>query len=318
MRFLHIATTKEDKPHVPLSKETFRRPHINKDGAMYMHGFNMDNALYLSQAYPNGESDWLISRRWHETNFVPSRSRPTFEDSWIPSPHRYYFDVDFKEHHIYVINTPEELLNFYIKYCGFSQRPINGPTERTCSPENKRRYRLYKMNKILIDFITNLSPSNRAKLDDITTVIHIKDIRNRRNMQLIKLRKMKVDIPRKGINLEFLVDIIRTIEFNEIIVGDPSNIYTQTYIMHIDFPRMVADGYNGLYYSRNLVRQNTEPFDDTIKHGYNCVAKIDIGEMPDLLGDTSAEDLLEMKREIEDYIRWLGSDTLILWEWIFD
>ena len=88
--------------------------------------------------------------------------------------------------------------------------------------------------------------------------------------------------------------------------------------MHIDFPLMVADGYNGLYYSRNLVRQNTEPFDDTIKHGYNCVAKIDIGEMPDLLGDTSAEDLLVMKQEIEDYIRWLGSDTLILWEWIFD
>jgi len=304
MRFLHIATVPKNKPLIPLSKETYLCPIIHKDGAYMMHSWNMDDALYLSQAYPDGDSDWLISRRWHQTN-------ETFEDAWISSPHRYYFDVDFERHRIYVMNTPAELREFFVKYCIFSQRPIDGPTERSCSPENKRRYRSYKMNKILIDFIMNLSPADRARLDEIPTVNRIKEIRNRRNMPLIKLRKMKVVVPSKGIHLEFLVDVVRTIEFNDAIIGDPSSVYIQTYSGQIDYPRIVADGFNGLYYSRNLVRQNTEPRDDTVKHGDKCVLKIDIGEFPDLFGDASAEDLRTIKEEIEYYAQWLGSDSLI-------
>ena len=137
-------------------------------------------------------------------------------------------------------------------------------------------------------------------------------------MPLIKLRNNSVIIPKKGITFEFLIDVARTIEHNDSIVGDFYELTTWTTIRGIDFKKMVKDGYNGVYYGRGLFKPNTEPFDEKEPHMYRYLAKPDIGEFPDIIGDTTGEDLKEMKASIEYYIKWLGSDSLMIWNWIFD
>lgn len=331
MKFLHVSKTDDD----PLTKDTFIKPRIHAKGGFATHDFNMDGALFLSQAYDNGDSDWLAFRRWLQTNIRPPRHRYnkkgelihtyTYEDEnkddeWLNSKHLYYFDIDFEKHKIYVINTPEELRDFFVKYSVIVQKPkMYFPDSYYKKiPNVEERYKMYKINQILVAFLSSLPPATRALLDNMLAVNQVKDSRNRRNMPLIKLRNNEVKIPKKGITFEFLIDIVRTIEHNDSIVGDFSDLYTWTYIRGIDFPKMVKDGYNGLYYSRSLFKPNTEPYDTNEQHMCNYVGRIDIGEFPDIIGDTSGEDLKEMKGSIEYYIKWLGSDSLMLWNWIFD
>lgn len=332
MRFLHIS--KDDDV---LSKDSFCKPRINRRGGWSNHDFNLDGGFYMSQAHEDGSSDWLNFCKWSAVPrpFVSKTDSngkfvqiPNTEDeyndsesAWVTSKNHFIADVDFEKHKIYVIDTPEQLKDFFIRYAVFVQTPLSHlPDDPWYSkiPNIEIRYKLYKMNQVLIEFISNLSPASRALLDNVSVVNHVKNIRNLRNMPLIKLRSNMVSIPKKGIALEFLIDVIRTIEHNDKIVGDTSDIYTRTHIRGIDFPKLVKEGYNGIYYSRNLIKINTEPYDPKVYHFYNYVAKVDIGEFPDVLGDTTIEDTRQMKYDIENYIRWLGSDTLILWNWIFD
>jgi hypothetical protein len=332
MRFLHVS-----KDDTVLNKDSFCKPKIHRRGGWSTHDFNMDNALYLSQAYEDGNSDWLSFCKWSQkprpfVSKTDSKGKfvqlPNTDDEyndtdnkWVSSKNHFFFDVDFDRHKIYVIDSVDQLKDFFIKYSVFHQRPIHYyPNDHYYSkiPNIDNRYKFYKMIQVLIDFITNLSPAHRALLDNVSVVNHVKAIRNRRNMSLIKLKKNVVPIPKKGITFEFLIDVVRTIEYYDNIVGDTSEIYTRTSIRGIDFPKLVKEGYNGIYYSRNIIKQNSEPYDSNIPHCDNYVAKIDIGEFPDVIGDTTIEDTRQMKYDIENYIRWLGSDTMILWNWIFD
>jgi hypothetical protein len=130
----------------------------------------------------------------------------------------------------------------------------------------------------------------------------------------------KIIFDKKKTHFEFLIDIVRTIEYNDKIVDDSSDIAYKTVLDMIDYTKLLNDGYNGLYYSDNLIRVNSKMAEEDLNFevAYKYVDKIDIGDFPDVLGDTSIEDRIEMKNNIEEFIRWLGCDTLLVWKWIFD
>jgi hypothetical protein len=175
------------------------------------------------------------------------------------------------------------------------------------------------MNKILIDYLEHLSPADRAMLDNIAIVNSVKNNRNLRNLSLVKVHDDKIIIDKKKPHFEFLIDIVRTIEYNDKIVGDSSDIAYKTVLDMIDYTKLLNDGYNGLYYSDKLIKVNSKMDEEDLTSEIDSkyVDKIDIVDFPDVLGDTSIEDRIEMKANIEESIQWLGSDTLLVWKWIF-
>ena len=83
---------------------------------------------------------------------------------------------------------------------------------------------------------------------------------------------------------------------------------------------MYKDGYNGIYYSDKLIKINPDLHlitKDDISWKRKYVVPINIGEFPDVVRDISIKHKLEIQKELEDYIHWLGSDTLIVWGNIF-
>lgn len=77
----------------------------------------------------------------------------------------------------------------------------------------------------------------------------------------------------------------------------------RTEITAIDYPLLVEHGYNGVYYSDSLIKNRED---------------IPTIPFPDILGDSCSDDLYSIHNSILYYLKWLGSDTMILWKWIFD
>ena len=162
-------------------------------------------------------------------------------------------------------------------------------------------------------------------MNDRNKVIRITENRNIRNMPYVKIFYNHVVIPKKGINFEFMIDLYRTKTYYDNLIGDPSDLNgkVNTRLIGIDFPKMVRDGYNGLYYSTELFTQYDNIFDipdENVTYCWdsNFIQRPNIGEFPDCHPFFSKEDKDDIKRSIEGYIQWLGSDTMIIWNWIFD
>ena len=347
MKFIHV--TKDHKK--VFSKKKFRKPSIHKDGGLYQHNFNMDGAFYLSKADEDDSSMWLKYRELLQKYPAPpfkryNRKTKTYElvenkdgnkdddkdddkeDPWINGK-KVFFDVDFVKHNIYVVDTPDDLRNFFVKYGYFHQRVMYNHDLYSYNQDmheiDEIRFKKLKYLMILNNFIDNLSNFDKDRMNDIEKIDYVKTIRNIRNMPHVEFKKKNVVVPKKGITFEFLVDLMRTKESFEKIIGDPSTLKISTYLRSINFPQMVKDGYNGLYYSTNLVKFVSQESLDKIYDGdnphYNFGAKFivrpDIGEMPEVMYFCNKKDMVEAKDAIEEYIRWIGSDTMILWKWIF-
>lgn len=331
MRFLHVSKD------ILLNKNNFIEPPIHKHGGFMQHDFNMDSALYLSKATDSGDSMWLNYRRIIQNNPSPPRKiqdRKTKNityniekdvdnsDVWL-SGHKHFFDVDFNKHRIYVISNVKELLDFYVNYGVFKQR-IKW-TNNSQDKNDLMRLKYYNKYMIIKNFIDNLDLKYKIVMNEHKKVVHITNIRNIRNMPFIKIVKNHIVIPKKGITFEFLIDVYRTMDYYNNIIGDSSDLSDKviTNLISIDFPKMVREGYNGLYYSTELFIQYETIFDipnDNITSDWNSnfIQKPKIGEFPDCLYFFSKDDKNSIKNSIEEYIQWLGADTMIVWKWIFD
>jgi hypothetical protein len=75
-----------------------------------------------------------------------------------------------------------------------------------------------------------------------------------------------------------------------------------------------------VYYSDSLIKVNPgkDAVKDKVYYEQNFVEPIDIGYFPDIIGDITNRDLECLKSNIQNFIRWLSSDTLVVWNWIFD
>lgn len=329
-KFLHVTIKGDVKPSRDGFIDPFKNKNIRENSEMGY--YNLDRAYYFSKAI--GESSmWLDFRKYAMTEprtdeeIEDENKKDEFDkrytketEPYLISKDYYYVDIDLEEKRIYVINTPTELRDFFVKYSIIERY---GDFSGSKDYSSLKRYELVKINKILIDYLINLSYADRLLFGNITTVYTIKNNRNRRNMSLVKIDQDKIIIDKRKSRFGFLIDIIRTIEYNDKIIGDPSTICTTTRIETIDYVKLRNDGYNGIYYSDSLIRVNSsieEEDADTYRRYFEqtFVQKIDIGHFPDIIGNTSNEDLRRMKFDIETFIRWLGSDTLVVWKWIFD
>jgi hypothetical protein len=105
----------------------------------------------------------------------------------------------------------------------------------------------------------------------------------------VKVINKSVTIPKKGITEIFLIDIARTIQRNLYMIDFLSRkISSLKYneLKNINYHKLKNDGYNGLYYTQEL-------FENKLI-------------------------LPESENVIREYIKWMLSDTLIVWSWIFD
>lgn len=329
MRFLHVSKDGT------FSKRNFIAPPIHKKGGFCQHDFNMDSALYLSKATDNGDSMWLNYRRILQNN--PSPPRPIRKrkqyiyniekvvddsDPWLTG-HKNFVDVDFDKHHIYVISNTDQLRDFFVKY-GVYKQHVKWSCDYDEKKDNIRLKNYYKSN-IINTFIDNLDSKYKDIMNDHIKVIRITENRNIRNMPFVKIFNNHVVIPKKGINFEFMIDLYRTKTYYDNLIGDTSDLNDKviTRLIGIDFPKMVRDGYNGLYYSTELFTQYDNIFDipnENVTYSWdsNFIQRPNIGEFPNCHPFFSIEDKGYIKESIEGYIQWLGSDTMIVWKWIFD
>jgi hypothetical protein len=301
MRFLHIS--KEGG----VTKETFEPPVLSKKENLIMHSYNLLGGFYLAKADEHGDSMWFKARQRMSEK----------DDPWLVGT-RHYYDVDFEKHRIYNIDSVEDLITFFARYGCIEQRLCHNhiryshkistedwmKAEKKLKAQDRLRIKRYKLLHVLNAFLdtidTNMcTPSFEA----------VKEQRTLRNMPLVTFSNGQIVQPKK-ITFRFLVDVVRTKEAFEAYVGDfdPSTIITR--LDAINYPLLRKDGYNGIYYSTNIVKF-AEDMSKTI------IAAPDIPSFPDIVGYTSKEDLELIERNIKCYIQWLLTDTLILWKWVF-
>lgn len=342
MRFMHVSKD----PKKVLKRKKFHVPAIHRSGGIYQHDFNMDGALYLSKVDDDNENScmWLRFRELLQKYPEPpykryNRKTKTYvelknedadkPDLWLVGK-KFYFDVDFETHRIYMVDNPDDLKNLFLKYGYFHQRvKYNRETHTWASfQHDELRFKMMKKLRVLNQFMENLTDFDKERMKDTYKIDCVKASRDVRNMPHVKIAKKTIVVPKKGYTFEFLVDLIRTKESLEKIVGDFSNVEISTYLRAIDFSKMVKDGYNGLYYSTNIVKfasqeqldniykEETDP-DHELRHWQKLLERPDIGAMPYDMPFCTKEDMDDSKKAIEQYIQWIGSDTLILWKWIF-
>ncbi len=342
MRFLHVETDESLTFYEAKSSDEFKfiKPTLKNSGCNDTSGFNVYGALYLSKATDDDSSMWLkyrehlLKRSIYEHDIKKKNFKedpdyyeemgfklPEHPDPWLYNSKKHFFEIDFEKDGIYVIDTPCQLRDFFLKYGKFSQKILNYQKSEKEKERDIIRLKKYHQLKILDKFIDELDVSYK-KLISSSKFEKIKEYRNKRNMPIIKFTN-RIIIPKKGISFEFLVDIIRTKEDYIKFIGDVSQLLSLDIRLKIDsikFKDMAKDGYNGIYYSTNLVKFVSDEEIESLnkKEGHkievvNFIQPIDIGEFPDVYGCSSKFSLKWIKEEIENYIRWLGSDTLIMW-----
>ena len=294
------------------------------------HNFNLENALYLSKVdYDNPDSSMWLRLCKHLKNHTDySEQNSMIPDKWL-SGTKTFLDLDFDKHRIYVVDTPDDLKQLFVKYGKYKQMPkweIGYSTNET-RYLNELRFEKVKELRVLNQFIDSLDPEYLVQLRNPDTKTANKfgkliASRNTRNMPLVCVKNQQVVIPRKGITCEFLVDLLRSQQKWESIVGDPSDLKISTKLLTIDFKKIAKDGYTGIYYTTNLVKFNSLVDEDMTGKPHqeyvdccNFITQPDIGNLPDFMEFCSEEDKKAIKDDIEYYIQWLGSDTLILWTW---
>ncbi len=326
-RFLHVSTD-----GTTITKDNFKRPKTIKP-AHYTSSFNAERALYLSKVDDdNPESSmWLRYRTLMRETEKLTRwpGDKVREDDWLgPNAAKTFIDIDFDKQKIYVVDTPDDLKSLFLKY-GIFEQSAAWRKELDDAGYQRDRLRVEKMQElpIITDFLDTkiLEDRHKQTLSNPDKLAKLIATRTIRNMPLVKIKSGQVVIPKKGITTEFLVDLIRTRISYEKLIDDPSDLKITTHLTTLDFNRMSSEGYNGIYYSTNLVKFN-EKIHDGVEldrksrprfvnwHGY--IAKPDIGAIPDFMPFLEDIDKRHIKSNIEEYIDWLGSDTLILWNWV--
>ena len=324
-RFLHVSPNGEI-----ITKDNYKNQKSIKP-SQYTSSFNAHGALYLSRVDDdNPESSmWLRYRQLKmETELLVKRSGDddATHDQWLaPNAVKTVVDVDFGEQQIYVVDTPDDLKTLFVKYGIYEQKAKWRGDDETYRRDNLRVQKMMEL-PIITEFLETkiLDDRHRQFLANQDKLAKLIATRTTRNMPLVKIKSGEVVISKKGITIEFLVDLIRTRFSYEKLIDDPSDLEITTSIKTLDFNRMLADGYNGIYYSTNIVQFNQKVHDGIeldrksrprFVNWQGYIAKPDIGKIPDFMPFLTDEVKTGIKDEIEEYITWLGSDTLILWNW---
>ena len=317
IRFLHVSN-KENK----LCRENFRKPHFDLLGG-YDQSFKLDGCFYLSKALEDGTSNWLQYREYankctgfSERRFSEDGKEP---DKWLTSTYRYYLDVDFSKHKIYIVDNAKDFMNLLIDY-GHFRLPF-------CDwGENFERSDVYAY-LIIYKFYEKLD----EKYDWIISSSSVQELiktRTKRNMPLIQIFKKKVIIPNNKITNVFLADLIRSLNYYEKIIGNVTErkrfMEKHARFYTFNYWKLNRDGYKGIHFTENIIKPQTEPCKKNLEcECYNPI----IPKEEDVLDITRRPVLFEIldlkieQKKLKDelwILKWLGSEQLIVWDWVFD
>lgn len=310
------------EPNFILNKDTFKVPYISNH-SYGEHNFNLGNALYLARVY---EKDGNETSMWLERYDYFYKYIKDFEPNHkYLNGNKFYFDVDFNKDKIYVIDTIDDYINFIVKYSYYSQQLDN------YIDDEDKILNIMRKKDVLDKFIFNLDNNNKKRMNSNNVTQAIKN-RNLRNLPFIKIKNNSVIIPKKGITFEFLVDVLRTKEYYTNYIGNTSYKDISTTIHSIKYSKLVKEGYNGVYYTSNLVKfkshedikksleyyeANNLIFDKDYDKFKLIYEKPDLLKLPNFIPLCSEEDRLHIIKDFEYYIQWLCTDTLILWKWLW-
>ena len=268
------------------------------------------------------------------------------DDPWLKSTNWYYWDVDFSKHKIYIVDNPRDFMNLIIDYGHFTFCiEYRGQWQRLNKSQNKYSRIKYceKEDEFKLSNLSAHTAINKfyreldGKYDWLINTPNVQKLvvsRTERNMPLVKVFKHKVVQPKNGITIEFLADLIRSKNYYDKIIGDIDELQKSMHIgLHtFNFYKMNKDGYKGIYFTDNLIKVNKIPcpkeFDENAK--CDCCNGIgpkeddipEVTRVPKIFDQFGLKMTQELKKEIKDLIiempQWLGSEQLMVWDWIFD
>jgi hypothetical protein len=327
-RFLHISPNKHK-----FSKKNYRKPRLHHRGGLN-NNYNLYEAIYLSKVSGNGVSNWVNYRR---KVFQCKNADSSYDDDfnendpWLSSKNWYYFDIDFNKHKIYIVDSPHDFLNLIIDYGYFNFISVYQKFE-DCT-KNKKNDEIRIKNLIphtLFNKFFNDLDNEYKELIQSNKITQLVEFRNKRNMPLLKIFKGQVVKSRNIITNEFLADLVRTKNYYDDIIGDVESLkkIIYIYLATYDFFKLNKDGYKGIYYTQNVIKLNKNKCiineDCTCRYGIG----IDKKDIPRITRTPKIMERMGLKINdqfqqgindtIYDLTRWLGSEQLMVWDWIFD
>ena len=337
-RFLHISPNKHN-----FNKNNYRKPRLHHKGGSN-NSFNLREAIFMSKVSGNGVSNWVNYRRKvlqcknaDSSDDYYSDDDYNDNDPWLSSKNWYYFDIDFNKHKIYIVDSPQDFLNLIIDYGYFNFRSVyridDKPWNFEDCTKNKKNDEIRIKNLIpytLFNKFFNDLDNECKELIQSNKITQLVEFRNKRNMPLLKIFKGQVVKPRNIITNEFLADLVRTKNYYDNIIGDAESLKKniEIYLSTYDFFKLNKDGYKGIYYTQNVIKLNKNKCilneDCTCRYGIGIEKKNipKITRTPKIMERMGLKIDDQLQQGITDTIygvtRWLGSEQLMVWDWIFD
>ena len=287
MQFLHINTKSEKK----LSRETWIEPTL-ADLDEDRHYFHTKNLLFLSKVDWDGFSNWERYNIKEELEY--QKEDPSYVNPWRKSTDRYFFTIDLKAKHILVIDTVKDVRNLFMKY-GIVEMVVDHRMLQDI--EEDKKFVLERLEQYL-KYLDELPSDKKEWLKDTDAVLAVIAARNTKkapmNRPVAMYRKMTHD---------HIADVLRSVRNCYASLSRLDKRYRTCrykYMKTLDYAKMRADGYNGLYYTQNLVENANS---------------LKIPKMWSLYKGYTNGGLCTIEKSIKDYVEWLQSDTLIVWNW---
>lgn len=287
MQFLHINSEPEKK----LSRETWIDPtftELDED----RHIFHAKNLLFLSVINTDGVSNW--ERYSTEIELEIQKDDPSYINSWRQSADRYIFTIDLKAKNILVIDTAKDVRDLFMKYAVVETIVDHKMLQNI---EQDKKFTLGRLEEYL-KYLDDLPIDKKEWLKDTDAVLAGIAERTAKkapmNRPVAMYRKM---------TYEHIADVLRSVRN---CYASLSRLDKQCrtcrykYIKTLDYAKMRTDGYNGIYYTQNLVENADE---------------LKIPKLLSLYKGYTNGDSCTIEESIKDYIKWLQSDTLIVWTW---
>lgn len=309
-KFIHISVENET-----ITKQTFIKP----DFLIYNAHRNTLNppekTLFLSIMNERNTSDWYEYCLQHESEY---------SDFVKGTPN--VFDIDIGAN-IIVLNNSDDLCKFFEKYGNYRKSlSVHSRSHSILTrSENGIDGEINKVIEIIEsinNYIDSLSQKKKEFIENTEKIIELAqarrsfklpDIDIKNKMNIFTMKESKRDN-------NFIVDVFRLLKEKYDILAELSFIKRKFYkfeLESINYEQIKNDGYNGIYYSKELFNNvdNIKPImskkfyrnHDIVKNNgiVNKITNCDLFGIDD--------DLFELDNEIIDYIKWLLTDTLMLW-----
>jgi hypothetical protein len=302
-KFIHYSTHNKS-----INKNNFIKPDFNIPDR-YRSTLNPPlHTLYLSIENKEGTSNWYERCKKVNDEIFLSGTKTTLS-------------IDLNKHNIYVFKNTNDLKIFFEKYGIFQKKPLEKFRE-----DNEKKI----MNDIIIllYYLDNISKSKKELIKNEEYIIEQSKLREYFALPEIDYKEIKdienISIPNNKIftknkkiphDLNFIIDVFRLLKIKYDLLEYYSNKnFYYLNLEKIDYLQIKNDGWNGIYYSTELydnINSLNISFSNKFYKKYN-ILKYDILKYNTSIYKSHLYSNKCTDDEIISYIKWLETDTLML------